>query len=58
MKNIYLPCLSGGCQTWMNSIKLSNSDHSRVDLVVQLQSKYWNQHGHLLCKPNDTETYM
>ena len=55
MKNTYLPCLSGGCQTWMNPIKLSNSNHARVDLVVQLQSKYWNQHGRLLCGLNDTE---
>ncbi len=29
----------------MDSIKFPNSHHARVNLVVQLQSKYGDQHG-------------
>lgn len=45
--NIYFPHLSslrGGSKAWMNPIKLSNSHHARVNLVVQLQSEYGDQH--------------
>lgn len=45
--NTYFPHLSslrGGSKAWMNAIKLPNSHHARVNLVVQLQSEYGDQH--------------
>lgn len=45
---IFPPHLSGLCgcsQTWVNSIKLANCHHAGVNLVVQLQSEYGDQHG-------------
>lgn len=41
----HLSSLRGCSQTWVNSIKLADCHHAGVNLVVQLQSKYGDQHG-------------
>lgn len=41
----HLSSLCGCSKAWVDSIKFPNSHHARVNLVVQLQSEYGDQHG-------------
>lgn len=46
----YLACLCCCSQAWMNTIKFADSNHTGVDLMVQLQAEDWDQHdGTVLC---------